>query len=129
MNIIRKGVAKIDCSEQISDVLCAQLKEVKITLKFYMTAYLVYATTSMKQYPGLSTKGDKRLVPVWEYYDQLTIKNQGNHFRRVNELSLLYVSVCLIKACRRKSRQRWHITGFLILDVFFFSSQHSLTST
>lgn len=39
----------------------------------------------MRQYPGSSTKGDRRIVPVWEYYDQLTIKNQGNHYRRVND--------------------------------------------
>lgn len=48
MNIIRKGAARIDWGEQINDVLCAQLKEVKVTLKFYMTSYLVYAATSMR---------------------------------------------------------------------------------
>lgn len=83
INIIRKGATRIDWGEQISDVLCAQLKEVKVTLKFYMTSYLVYVAASMKQYLGLSIKGDRRVVPVWEYYDQLTIKNQGNHYRRV----------------------------------------------
>lgn len=85
MKIIRKGVARIDWGEQISDALCAQLKEVKVTLKFYMNSYLVYAVASMRQYPSLSTKGDRRLVPVREYCDQLTIKNQGSHYRRVND--------------------------------------------
>lgn len=85
MNIIKKGAARIDWDEQISDALFSQLKEVKVTLKLYMTSYMVYATASMRQYPGLSTKGDRRLVPVWNYYDQLTIHNQENHFRRVND--------------------------------------------
>lgn len=85
MKIIRKGAARIDWGEHISDALCAHLKEVKVTLKFYMISYLVYEAASMRQYPGLSTKGDRRLVPVWEYYDQLTIKNQGSLYRRVND--------------------------------------------
>lgn len=103
MNIIRKGDAKIDWGEQISDALCAQLKEVKVTLKLYMTSYLLYAAASMKQYPGLSTKGDRRLVPVREYYDQLTIKNQGSHFRRVND-AFFDVWKCMFDKILQKKR-------------------------
>lgn len=102
-SIIRKGNTKIDWGEQISDALCAQLKEVKTTLKFYMTSYLVNAAASMRQYPSLSTKSDKRLVHVWNYYDQLTIKNQGSHFRRVND-AFFFVWKCMFDKDLQKKR-------------------------
>lgn len=85
MNIIRKGNDKIYQGEQISDVICDQLKEIRTTLKFYMTSYLVCATASMRQFPGLSTKGDRRQTLVWDYYSQLTIINWRSHFCRVND--------------------------------------------
>lgn len=68
-----------------------------------MTSYLVYAAASMRQYLGLSTKGERRLVPVWEYYDQLMIKNQGNHFRRVND-SFFAMWKCMFDKSLQKER-------------------------
>lgn len=48
MKIIRKGTTKIDWGEKIDDALCIRLKEVKTSLKLYMTSYLVYVATSMR---------------------------------------------------------------------------------
>lgn len=64
MNIIRKGNDRIDWGEQISDAIFNQLKEARTTLKFYVTSYLVYVVASMRQFPGLSTKGDRRQTLV-----------------------------------------------------------------
>ncbi|XP_059064729.1 uncharacterized protein LOC131856815 [Cryptomeria japonica] len=60
----KKRAPKIDWGDQIGDALYAQLKEVKITQKFYMTSYLVYEAASIRQYPGLSTKGDMSLDDI-----------------------------------------------------------------
>lgn len=68
MNIIRKGNDKIDWGEKIRDAIYEQLKEVRTTLKFYMTSYLVYVAASMRQFSGLSTKGDRRKTAIWDYY-------------------------------------------------------------
>lgn len=55
IHVIRKNKEK-----QISDALCDQLIKVLTTLKFYMTSYLVYVAPSMRHFPSLSTKGDRR---------------------------------------------------------------------
>lgn len=50
-----------------------------------MTSYLVYAVASMRNFPILSTIGDKRKVLVYEYFTQLTLKESIFYFRRVND--------------------------------------------
>lgn len=105
MNIIRKGNDMIDWGEQISDAICEQLKEVRTNLKFYMTFYLVYAVASMRKFPRLSTKGDRRQTPVWDYYSKLTIANWGSHCRRVNDV-LFVIWKCLFdKELQKKDFQ------------------------
>lgn len=64
----------------ISDNLCEQLSQVSTTLTFYMNSYLVYIVAS-----GLSTNGDRSLIPVWEYYDQLTFRFNRVHYRRAQD--------------------------------------------
>lgn len=71
--------------EIISDALCEQLAVVPTTFTFYMNSYLVYIAASLRHFPGLSTKGDRMLVPVWEYYDQLPLRSSRSHFRRVRD--------------------------------------------
>lgn len=67
-----------------------------------MTSYLVYAIASMRQYPGFSTKDDRRLVPVWDNYYQLIIDNQRSHFRRVNDVAFVVWKCMFDKGLKKK---------------------------
>ena len=50
-----------------------------------MNSYLVYIVAAMGFFSGLSTKGDRLQVPVWEYYDQITLANNKFHYKRVQD--------------------------------------------
>lgn len=64
IRIIRRQKVHIDWGKQISDEIHEQLINAPSTLKFYMTSYLVYAVAVMRQFSGLSTKGNRMMVPV-----------------------------------------------------------------
>lgn len=41
--------------------------------------------TSFKQFVGLTTEGDQTKVPVWTYYEQITMKNGIHHYIRFQD--------------------------------------------
>ena len=71
--------------ELISTALCQQICNVGTSVPFYMNSYLVYIAAAIGSFSGLSTKGDRLQVPVWEYYDQITLANSKYHYRRVQD--------------------------------------------
>ena len=50
-----------------------------------MIYYMVYISTALGCLLGLSTKGDRSFVHIWEYYDQLPLKQNWIHYRRVRD--------------------------------------------
>lgn len=85
ISIIVQSKKKIFWGEMISDMLCEQLSQVVNTFTFYMNSYLVYIAASLGSFSGLSTKGDRSLVLVWEYFPQLVLKASRSHYRRVQD--------------------------------------------
>lgn len=69
----------------ISTRICEQLVHVKSSLSFHMNSYLAYIAATMGTFVGLSTKGDKVLVSIWSYYEQLTFIQSKHHYRRVQD--------------------------------------------
>lgn len=64
IKIIKRKKKHVDWGTQISDEIHEQLINVQSTLKFYMTSYLVYVVAIVRQFPGLSTEGNRNVVPV-----------------------------------------------------------------
>ena len=54
-------------------------------MAFYMNSYLVYIVAAMGSFFGLSSKVDRLQVPIWDYYDQITLANSKFHYRRVQD--------------------------------------------
>lgn len=75
----------ISWGEIISDALCEQLAVVPTIMAFYMNSYLMYLAASLRHFLGLSTKGDHSLVPIWDYYDQLPLRPNRLHYRRIQD--------------------------------------------
>ena len=71
--------------ELISIALYQQICNVGTSVPFYMNSYLVYIVATMGSFLGLSTKGDRLQVPIWEYCDQITLVNSKYHYRRVQD--------------------------------------------
>lgn len=74
-----------------------------------MNSYLVYLAASLRHFPGLSTKGDRSLIPVWEYYDQLPLRPRRLHFRRVQDAFFGYFMCQFDRNLRNKrlSDEAW----------------------
>lgn len=64
IKIILKGKQQVFWGEKISNFLHEQLNQVHTTHKFYMTSYLVYVATSMRNFLGLTIEGDRKITQV-----------------------------------------------------------------
>lgn len=116
----------ISWGEIISDALCEQLAAIPTTMTFYMSSYLVYLAASLRHFSGLSTKGDRSLIPVWEYYDQLPLRPSRLHFRRVQDAFFGYFICQFVKTLknRRISNEAWERVneyGCLFLQFLTFT--------
>ena len=70
-------------AELVSDSICEQLVNVLSTGVFNINSYMVYIAAALVTFFGLSAKHDRSTVHVWEYYEQLPLKQSRIHFRRV----------------------------------------------
>jgi hypothetical protein len=85
IQVMRKKKSHIDWGAQISDEIHEKLIRVPTTLTFYMNSYLAYASAAIRQYQGLTIDGDRKLVPVYKLFPQITLKGIIKNFRRVSD--------------------------------------------
>ena len=93
----------------ISTTLCQQIGNVGTSMPFYMNSYLVYITVAMGSFSSLSTKGDHLQIPIWDYYDQITLANSKFHYRRVQDAFFGHFRCLLNKqlSVKRVSNAAW----------------------
>lgn len=72
-------------AELVSDSIGEQLVNVLSTGVFNMNSYMVYIAVALGTFSGLSTKHDRSIVHVWEYNEQLPLKQSQIHLRRVQD--------------------------------------------
>ena len=94
--------------ELISIALCQQICNVGTSIPFYMNSYLVYIFAAMGSFSGPSTKGDRLQVPVWKYYDQITLANSKFHYKSPKMPSLDITSVYSTNNCVSKEYLMQH---------------------
>lgn len=116
----------ISWGEIISDILCEQLAAVPSTMMFYMNSYLVYIAASHRHFPGLSTKGDRSLIAVWDYYDQLPLRPNRFHYRRVQGAFFGHYMCLFDKTLKNRrvsyaAREKVSEYGFLFLQFPTFT--------
>lgn len=52
---------------------------------FHMNSYIFYIVATMGKFLGLSTKGGRVLIPIWSYYEQITLIQSKYYYRRVQD--------------------------------------------
>lgn len=76
---------------------------------FHMNSYLVYIAAFMGSFSRLSTKGDQLQVPIWNYYDQITLTQSKYHYRRVQDAFFRHFKCQFDKlVIRRVSDEAWN---------------------
>ena len=89
--------------EKISDMTLEQLSQLFCSGTFYMNSYLVYIAIALGPISHLSTKDDCMTMPVWMYYNQLTLRSNHMHYRRVQDAFFVHY-MCLFNKELPKKR-------------------------
>lgn len=96
IQIILDGKQYLNQGQMVSNTIHNQITKVKDTKTFCMNSYVIYCATRMVNFLGLTTLGVLREEyaqnKVCQYYDQLELKMEKTHFKRVND-AFLYVVI------------------------------------